>query len=372
MIDNARIKYNARKSPSSDRPRPRPNVPVCEGLPQQRRLRIKKRAKARKSPSSDRPCPRPNVPVCEWLPQHRRLRIKKRVNTQYLHVRSMTANIGSMTGKSKEIADIMHRRKIMIACVQDTKWKGSKAKEIGEGFKLYYHGICRARNGIGIILSTEWQDKILEIKRISDRIMTMKLVSGNTMLNIISVYAPQVGCSQQEKDQFYENLENEMKRIPLHEELVIGSDLNGDVGKDRTNFEMEHEGHGYGQQNPEGESILSFAQSYNLVVANTYFHKKDEHLITNKSGDGCSTVDYIITRREKLKNIKDCKVIPGECAITQHRILVMDYKSSLRRIARPRKRKPQLRWWKMKKQEEKDAYTHAVMQKTLSDVETLD
>ena len=48
----------------------------------------------------------------------------------------------------------------------------------------------QARNGIGIILSKEWQDKILEIKCISDRIMTMKLVSGNTMLNLISVYAP--------------------------------------------------------------------------------------------------------------------------------------------------------------------------------------
>ena len=111
MIDNARIKYNARKSPSSDRLRPRPNVLVCEGLPQQRRLWIKKRAKDRKPPSSDRPRPRPNVPVCEGLPQQRRLRIKKRANTQYLHVRFMTANIGSMTGKSREIADIMHRRK---------------------------------------------------------------------------------------------------------------------------------------------------------------------------------------------------------------------------------------------------------------------
>ena len=40
--------------------------------------------------------------------------------------------------------------------------------------------------------------------------MTMKLVSGNTMLNIISVYAPQVECSQQEKYQFYEHLESEM------------------------------------------------------------------------------------------------------------------------------------------------------------------
>ena len=86
----------------------------------------------------------------------------------------------------------------------------------------------------------------------------MKLVSGNTMLNIISVYAPQVGCSQQEKDQFYENMESEMRRIPLHEELIIGGDLNGHVGKDRSNFEREHGGHGYCQQNPEGESILSF------------------------------------------------------------------------------------------------------------------
>ena len=37
-----------------------------------------------------------------------------------------------MTGKSREIADIMHIRKILITCTQETKWKGSKAKEIGK------------------------------------------------------------------------------------------------------------------------------------------------------------------------------------------------------------------------------------------------
>ena len=110
---------------------------------------------------SDRPRHRRNVPVCEELPQQRRMRIKKRANTQFILVRFMTANIGSMTGKSKEIADMMHRRNIKIACVLETKWKVSNAKEIAEGFKLYYHGICRVINGIGIIFSKEWQDKIL-------------------------------------------------------------------------------------------------------------------------------------------------------------------------------------------------------------------
>ena len=104
--------------------------------------------------------------------------------------------------------------------------------------------------------------------------MTMKLVTGNTMLNMISVYASQVGCSQQEKDQFYENLVSEMRRIPLHEELIIGGDLHGHVGKDRFIFEREHGGNGFGQLNSEGESILIFAQAYKLVVANTYFQRK--------------------------------------------------------------------------------------------------
>ena len=50
----------------------------------------------------------------------------------------------------------------------------------------------------------------------------------------------------------------------------------------------------------------------------------------------------------------------------------MDYKCSLRMMAIPRKMKPQARWWKMTKQEERDAYALAVIQKALGDVDNLD
>ena len=36
--------------------------------------------------------------------------------------------------------------------MQETKWKGSKARSIGDGFKLLYHGVDDRRNGVGIIL----------------------------------------------------------------------------------------------------------------------------------------------------------------------------------------------------------------------------
>ena len=39
-------------------------------------------------------------------------------------------NVGSMTGRSREVADVMKRRKINILCVQETRWRGNKARDL--------------------------------------------------------------------------------------------------------------------------------------------------------------------------------------------------------------------------------------------------
>ena len=43
-------------------------------------------------------------------------------------LRIATLNVDSETGKGRELADVLNRRRIDIACVQETRWKGSKAK----------------------------------------------------------------------------------------------------------------------------------------------------------------------------------------------------------------------------------------------------
>ncbi|CAH0716166.1 unnamed protein product, partial [Brenthis ino] len=42
------------------------------------------------------------------------------------YMRIATWNIGSLTGRSQELAEI-HRRSINICCIQEIKWKGSKS-----------------------------------------------------------------------------------------------------------------------------------------------------------------------------------------------------------------------------------------------------
>ena len=68
----------------------------------------------------------------------------------------------------------------------------------------------------------------------SDRVMSIKLVVGKHMLNIISAYAPRTGCSQEEREHLYEEMESLLRQIPGQEEMWIGADLNGHVGGTRT------------------------------------------------------------------------------------------------------------------------------------------
>jgi hypothetical protein len=55
-------------------------------------------------------------------------------------------NVGSLTGKIRELVETAIRRRVNILCVQETKWTGQKAKEVeNTGFKLWYTG-CRHLN----------------------------------------------------------------------------------------------------------------------------------------------------------------------------------------------------------------------------------
>ena len=54
---------------------------------------------------------------------HGRAQLKKLVQ-----VRVGTLNVGSMTGRGRELADLMERRKVGVLCVQETRWKGTRRK----------------------------------------------------------------------------------------------------------------------------------------------------------------------------------------------------------------------------------------------------
>ena len=183
------------------------------------------------------------------------------------------------------------------------KWKESKARNIGGSYKLFYHRVSGQKNGVGIILKERFINSVLEVRRVSDRAMCMKLEVEGVLFNVISAYAPQVGCNIEEKEEFWDELDEEVQKIPGAERVVIGADLNGHVGEGNTGDERVMGRYEVRERNEEGQRIVDFAKRMDMAVLNTYFKKKEEHRVTYQSGGRRTQVDYVLCRRSQLKEV---------------------------------------------------------------------
>ncbi|KAK3508381.1 hypothetical protein QTP70_025787 [Hemibagrus guttatus] len=161
-------------------------------------------------------------------------------------------------GKGRELADMMERRKVDILCVQETRWKGSKARTIGAGFKLFYYGVDSKRNGVGVVLKEEFVRNVLE-----------------------------VGCELEEKERFWRELDEVMESIPTGDEEVMGK-------------------FGVKERNLEGQMVVDFAKRMDMAAVNTYFQKREEHRVTYKSGGRRTQIEKK-TKWWKLKKEECCE-----------------------------------------------------------------
>ena len=168
----------------------------------------------------------------------------------------------------------------------------------------------------------ELAESVLEVKRVSDRLMAMKLEVKRSILNIVSAYAPQVNNSMEEKNDFWQDLDRLIESVSKQERIVLGADLNGHVGKGNIRDEEIMGRYGAGTRNSERSMIVDCVKRVNLAIVNTYFKKKDEHRVTYKSGRKSTQVVYVICRRRNLKEMCNCKVIVNECIAKQHRMVV--------------------------------------------------
>ena len=245
------------------------------------------------------------------------------------------------------MVDVSKRRSIGVLCGQETKWTIKSAREFGEGFKTFYSGEKSSRNGVVIFLSPEFKENVVEVSRPSYRLIKLKLVIAGETFIIVSAYAPHSEEIEEIKDEFLKDWEDLMSRVPITEKFVVVADRNGHVETNPGVFQSVHAGKGYGQRNREGEKILEMMESLDMALENTFFDKKEEHIIIYKSGGNSSQIDFIMTRRADLKEMRDCKVIPREEVVSQHRLLCAVMRTKEEKHSR-RTREKSIKIWTIK------------------------
>ncbi|PWA87978.1 craniofacial development protein 2 [Artemisia annua] len=134
-----------------------------------------------------------------------------------------------------ELVNAVIRRKVDIACFQETKWKGSRTRE-GNQYKLWYSGSATAGNGVGIVLALYLKDKVVKVISISDRIMLVRLVIEEETVNVISAYAPQVGLEDVVKKNFWDSLDDLVRECLANQQLIIAGNLNSHIGAEADGY----------------------------------------------------------------------------------------------------------------------------------------
>nr|XP_009777678.1 PREDICTED: uncharacterized protein LOC104227185 [Nicotiana sylvestris] len=171
----------------------------------------------------------------------------------------------------------------------------------------------KGKNEMGILVDRELREYVVEVRRVNDRLMSIKLVVGQ--------------CT-----------------VPPNEKLFIGGDFNGHIGSNARVYDEVHRGFGFGEMNEGGTSLLDFAKAFGLVVANSCFLKREGHLVTFQNTVAKAQIDYLLLRRRDRGLCKDCKVIPGEILVTRHMLLVMDVGIMVKKRKMSARGRPRIRW----------------------------
>ena len=215
------------------------------------------------------------------------LTVIKRLHTSF-HVqktdcRAATINLGTMKGRCGEIVEMLEQRRVDVCCVQETRWKGASVRLLTgkqHRYTLSWVGNNEGVGGVGILLAEKWIGKVIEVVRVCDIIIKLRLVIGDTTTTVISAYAPQSGLTEEQKDRFYEDLLQITSKTNDGDFIIMAGDFNGHVGQHHDGHKEVHGGHGYGTRNEEGSRLLECCDANDLTICNTNFKKPTSHLIT--------------------------------------------------------------------------------------------
>ena len=104
---------------------------------------------------------------------------------------------------------------------------------------------------------------------------------GRSPLNLLQVYSPTTDHSDEDIEEFYEQLEEARRQCKASEITVVMGDFNAKVGNGRSGEVVGD--FGLGVRNERGDKLVEWCESRNQVIMNTIFRHHPRFLYTWKS-----------------------------------------------------------------------------------------
>ena len=177
----------------------------------------------------------------------------------------------------------------------------------------------------------EWQ-------LISERIIFAWFESKCQNTTIIQVYAPTNDAEEEEKEDFYQQLQSSYNKRKARDLTTVIGDLNVKAGSDNMNWEASMGPHGEGVINENGEMICDSCASNGLDIGGTLFPHKKSHKVTWRSPDGITEnqIDHVGINKPWRSSLRDTRVMQSADAGSDHHLVVAAVEMKLLALKKPR------------------------------------
>ena len=231
--------------------------------------------------------------------------------------------------KTALVARELQRYGIDIAALSETKLHGEgQLTEAAAGYSFFWKGKPegeRCEAGVGFAIRSSLLPKLTKLPNgINERIMSCRFsLNRGQNVTMLSIYAPTMTQSAENKEKFYEELRNFLYSVPRQDKLILMGDFNARVGNDIESWKGVLGSHGIGKMNSNGLLLLSLCQEFQLAITNTMFRLKNIHKGTwmHPRSNTWHMLDYVIVRQQHMVDVRITRVMRGADCWTDHRMV---------------------------------------------------
>ena len=243
---------------------------------------------------------------------------------QTLQIAIFNVRTFNRIGQLPELIASAVEHKIDIICIQEhrcTHTKDIKYHETGNGWSLvtvsaWKNSVNATVGAVELLIGPRALKILNSIEKIQPRMMAATF-NGNPRATIIPCYSPTNVSEETELVTFYDELSSLVRSIPKHNMLVIGGDMNAQIGKNGNNKYSLHN-----TSNRNGQHLTDFMLENRLACLNTNYQKREGKLWTYTYANNTKDqIDYVLINKKWKNSAMNCEAYSSFKGVsTDHRI----------------------------------------------------
>ena len=243
--------------------------------------------------------------------------------------------------KTAVISRELKRLNIDTAALQETRLTSNSS--LKEDYTFFWQGKAPEEHrvpGVGFAVRNSVLSSVEPPSKGTARILSLRLTTTSSPVNITSAYAPTLCSTAETKDDFYSQLETAIKEIPPSEHLYLLGDFNAWTGSDHTSWPRCISHFGVGKLNENGQRLLELCSFHDLCITDTFFTTKPHRRVSwqHPRSRHWHQLDLVITRRPLLNSVlSTCSYHSADCD-TDHSMVATKVRLQPKRVHRSKQK----------------------------------